>query len=110
MQEICTVSKVCDMLEEFAPLCWQEEYDNSGLIVGDKNLEISSALLCIDVTEEVIDEALSLGCKMIIAHHPLVFMGLKHICGENYVERCVVKAIKLLPSIIKPEEEHMPEK
>ena len=94
MQEICTVSKVCDVLEEFAPLCWQEEYDNSGLIVGDKNLEISSALLCIDVTEEVIDEALSLSCKMIIAHHPLVFMGLKHICGENYVERCVVKAIK----------------
>lgn len=89
-----TVGEICAALEEFAPLYWQEDYDNCGLIIGDKTQKISAALLCIDVTEKVIDEALSIGCEMIISHHPLIFSGLKHLCEQNEIERCVAKAIK----------------
>jgi len=90
----CTIGEICEVLEDFAPLAWQEDYDNCGLIIGNKYQKVSSVLLCIDVTEEVIKEALSVGCQMIISHHPLVFSGLKQICEQSYVERCVAKAIK----------------
>ncbi len=90
-----TVGEVCKVLEEFAPLAWQEDYDNCGLLIGEKTQKVLSALLCIDVTENVIEEALSLNCQMIISHHPLIFFsGLKHLCEQNYVERCVAKALK----------------
>lgn len=89
-----TVGDICEALEEFASLAWQENYDNCGLTIGERTQKVSSALLCIDITEEVIDEALSLDCQMIISHHPLIFSGLKHICEQNYVERCISKAIK----------------
>jgi dinuclear metal center YbgI/SA1388 family protein len=85
---------LCDVLEEFAPLAYQESYDNSGLICGNYNMEITSALLCIDSTEEVVDEAISKGCNLIIAHHPIVFSGLKRFTGSNYIERTIIKAIK----------------
>jgi dinuclear metal center YbgI/SA1388 family protein len=85
---------ITDHLETIAPLTYQESYDNSGLIVGDKSHEITSALICIDVTEEVIDEAISLGCELIISHHPLIFKGIKRITGANEVERCLIKAIR----------------
>ena len=88
------LKNIVDHLESIAPLSYQESYDNAGLIVGDRNREISSALITLDVTEEVIDEAISNGCELIISHHPLIFKGIKRITGGNEVERCLVKAIK----------------
>ena len=85
---------IIEHLENVAPVHYQEPYDNAGLIVGEKSREISSALITLDVTEEVIDEAISNGCGLIISHHPLIFKGLKRITGNNEVERCLIKAIK----------------
>ena len=78
----------------FAPLPLQESYDNAGLQVGLYEAEVKRALLCLDVTEEVIDEAVASECNLIISHHPLLFKPLKSITGANYIERCVLKAIK----------------
>ena len=83
-----------DALERFAPLPLQESYDNAGLQVGLTETEISGALLCLDVTEAVVDEAISRGCNLIVAHHPLIFRKLAHISDGSYVERAVIKAIK----------------
>ncbi|HEV7379175.1 MAG TPA: Nif3-like dinuclear metal center hexameric protein, partial [Dyadobacter sp.] len=81
-------------LEKWAPGAYQEDYDNAGLIVGDPAEEATGALLTLDVTEQVVDEAVSRGCNLIIAHHPIVFKGLKRFNGSNYVERTVIKAIR----------------
>ncbi len=81
-------------LENTAPTHYQESYDNAGLLTGDKNQEISAALITLDVTEEVLDEAISAGCELIISHHPLIFKGIKRITGSNEVERCLIKAIQ----------------
>ena len=89
-----TVAEIGSILEEFAPLYYQESYDNSGLLVGDPNAVIESALLCIDVTEQILDEAIADNHKLIISHHPLIFSGLKSITGRNSVQRIVAKAIK----------------
>ena len=75
----------------FAPLPLQESYDNAGLQVGLHEAEVKGALLCLDVTEEVIDEAVTSECNLIISHHPLLFKPLKRITGANYVERCILK-------------------
>ncbi|MBR5918578.1 MAG: Nif3-like dinuclear metal center hexameric protein, partial [Prevotella sp.] len=88
------IRQVMDALERFAPLPLQESYDNAGLQVGLTEAEISGVLLCLDVTEAVVDEAVGKGCNLIVAHHPLIFRKLAHIGGENYVERAVMKAIK----------------
>ena len=77
-----------------APLSLQESYDNSGFIVGNKNEEVASALICLDSTEEVIEEAIKRNCGLVIAHHPIVFSGLKSLTGKNYIERTILKAIK----------------
>ncbi|PLX10403.1 MAG: Nif3-like dinuclear metal center hexameric protein [Marinilabiliales bacterium] len=82
------------VLESAVPLALQESYDNAGLIVGDPAREITSALLTLDVTEEVLEEAERKNCNLIIAHHPILFSGLKKIIGKSYVERIVIKAIK----------------
>lgn len=81
-------------LEELAPLSLQESYDNSGLLVGDPEMEVSQALIALDCTEAVLDEAIRLGCNLVISHHPVVFKGLKRLTGSNYVERTVIKAIQ----------------
>lgn len=81
-------------IESIAPLYLQESYDNSGLLVGNKNQEIHQALVCLDCTEAVIDEAIAKNCNLIIAHHPLIFGGLKRLVGQNDVQRAVVKAIQ----------------
>lgn len=81
-------------MEEVFPLAYQESYDNSGLQVGNPQKEISSLLLTVDITEEVIEEARRLGAGMIISHHPLIFQGLKRITGNNATERCVALAIR----------------
>ena len=77
----------------FAPLPLQESYDNAGLQVGLHEAEVEGVLLCLDVTEEVIDEAVTSKCNLIISHHPLLFKPLKRITGASYVERCILKAI-----------------
>lgn len=81
-------------LETFAPLNYQEDYDNSGLIVGDPEQEIHGAVVALDCVESVLDEAILQGCNLVITHHPIVFKGLKKLTGKNYVERVVLKAIK----------------
>ena len=81
-------------LEKAAPVSYQESWDNSGLIVGNRSRDIQSVLLTVDVTEAVVDEAIEKGSGLIIAHHPIIFKGLKTLTGKNYVERVVIKAIK----------------
>lgn len=89
------IKEVIDALERFAPLPLQEGFDNAGLQVGlTEAWEVSGALLCLDVTEQVVDEAISLGCNLIVTHHPLIFRKLSHVTGEDYVQRIVFKAIE----------------
>ena len=88
------IKELTDYLEKFAPLSFQEEYDNCGLIIGQSESEINGVLVSLDVTEEVIDEAIAKKCNLIVAHHPLIFRGLKKTNGHNYIERAVIKAIK----------------
>ena len=88
------LKEIIRCIEAIAPLPLQESYDNSGLLTGHPNDEVSGALITLDVTEPVIDEAISLGFNLIIAHHPLIFKPLKKINGYSEVERCVIKAIR----------------
>ncbi len=89
------INKVVDALEQYAPLPLQEGYDNAGLQVGlTETVEVSGALLCLDVTEQVVEEAIEKGCNLIVSHHPLIFRKLARISDENYVQRTVRKAIK----------------
>ncbi|MEQ8582947.1 MAG: Nif3-like dinuclear metal center hexameric protein [Marinoscillum sp.] len=88
------IKDITDFLEQFAPLSYQESYDNSGLLVGDANAELSGVSITLDVTERVIDEAIRNRDNLIIAHHPLIFKGLKSLTGKHWVERCVIKALK----------------
>ena len=88
------IQELTSYLENYAPLNYQENYDNSGLIVGNKNKEIKKALISLDCTEAVIDEAIKNKCDIVISHHPIVFKGLKKFNGNNYVERVVIKAIQ----------------
>lgn len=90
-----TIRDITAKIEAFAPLSLQESYDNAGLIVGryDDQLQ-GGVLLAVDVTDEVIDEALELGCGMIITHHPIIFHPLKRFNSASVVERCVERAIR----------------
>src|SRR5476651_2852219 len=88
------LAELTNYLESLAPLAYQEDYDNSGLIVGSPDQEVSSALISLDCTEAVVDEAITTKCQVIISHHPIVFKGLKKFNGKTYVERVVEKAIK----------------
>ncbi|MCE2616541.1 MAG: Nif3-like dinuclear metal center hexameric protein [Phocaeicola sp.] len=88
------IKDVVNALEKFAPLPLQDDFDNAGLQIGLTEAEVTGALLCLDVTEAVVDEAVGLGYNLIIAHHPLLFKSLKSITGRTYVERCAMKAIK----------------
>ena len=88
------IKTLTSFLETVAPPSYQENYDNAGLIVGNPDAEITGALLCLDSTEAVVEEAIKKNCNLIIAHHPIVFKGLKRFNGNNYVERTVMAAIK----------------
>lgn len=88
------IKDVISALECFAPLPLQESYDNAGLQVGLTEAEVSGALLCLDVTEDIVTEALSKGCNLIVSHHPLIFRKLKRVSDGDYVQRCVMMAIK----------------
>lgn len=95
MNRSVKIKQVVDALEHYAPLPLQEGYDNAGLQVGlTEAVEVSGALLCLDVTEDVVDEAIRKGCNLIVSHHPLIFRKLARISDENYVQRTVRKAIK----------------
>ncbi len=89
-----TISTIIDVLEKIAPPSLQEDYDNAGLITGDKQWECSGAIVSLDATEDVIKEAIEKKCNLVIAHHPIVFRGLKKINGKNYVEKTIITAIK----------------
>ena len=89
-----TVNEVAAIVEEFAPLGYQESYDNAGLIVGSPHSKVNGILLAVDVTPEVIDDALANDANLIVAHHPIIFAGLKRLTGANYIEQTVIKAIK----------------
>lgn len=86
--------ELAEVIESIAPVPTQESYDNSGLLVGNKNDDITGALITLDITEEVIDEAISVGFNLIIAHHPPIFKPLKKLTGSNTTERCIIKAIR----------------
>lgn len=86
---------VTNVLENIAPLQYQEGYDNSGLTCGDENTQVTGVMICIDCIEAVIDEAIATNCNLVISHHPLLFgKGLMKITGQNFVERTLIKAIK----------------
>ena len=89
-----TIQEIFSSIESFAPLSLQESYDNSGIICGNASAEATGALLTLDCTEAIVDEAIKKNCNLIIAHHPIIFSGLKKITGKNYVERVIIKAIK----------------
>lgn len=89
-----SIRDVVRCIEDFAPVFYQESYDNSGLQIGNYADSVTGVLLCLDVTEEILDEAMAVGANLIISHHPLLFGGLKKITGNNYVERIVIKAIR----------------
>lgn len=88
------LSALIKHLETFAPLNYQEDYDNSGLLIGNTDQDIHAALVALDCTEDVVDEAIALNCNLIITHHPIIFKGLKKITGKTYVERVLLKAIR----------------
>ena len=88
------IKDVIQELEALAPLSSQESYDNSGLIVGNEETELTNALISLDCIEEIVDEAIQRGCNLIISHHPILFSGIKRLNGNNYVERTLLKAIK----------------
>lgn len=89
-----TIKEVTNYLESIAPLSYQESYDNSGLIVGEPSNKVNKVLLCLDSIESVVDEAITKRCQLIIAHHPIVFSGLKSFTGKNYIEKTIIKAIQ----------------
>ena len=88
------IKEVVSALEMTAPLPLQDGFDNAGMQVGLTEAEVTGALLCLDVTEEVVNDAIERGCNLIVAHHPLMFKPIKSITGRTYVERCLMKAIR----------------
>ena len=88
------VQDVINHLEELAPLAYAEDFDNVGLLVGDKNSDLTGILVTLDTLEEVVDEAIQNNCNLIVSFHPIIFSGLKKITGKSYVERVILKAIK----------------
>jgi len=88
------IKQVLEALERFAPLPLQESWDNAGLQIGLTEAEVSGALLCLDVTEAIIAEAIQKGCNMVVSHHPLLFRGLKQVSDASDVQRIVRQAIK----------------
>ncbi|MCM5529037.1 Nif3-like dinuclear metal center hexameric protein [Parasegetibacter sp. NRK P23] len=88
------IKDISDWLEIIAPPALQEEWDNSGLLTGNGETICTGVLVTLDVTEAVLDEAIARGCNMVVAHHPVIFKGLKKLTGRNHVERTVIKAIR----------------
>ncbi len=89
-----TVKDIAHLIEQYAPLGLQENYDNAGLLIGNFDAEVKGVLICIDVIEDVISEAVNSGCNLIVSHHPLIFGSIKRVIGQNLVQRCIVLALK----------------
>ena len=89
-----TINEIVAEIEKLAPIAYQELYDNAGLVVGEPNQQVSSVLICYDVTENIIEEAISLRSNLIISHHPVIFNGIKRFNGKSITDRIVSKAIK----------------
>ena len=88
------VKEIAACIEDFAPKCLQESYDNAGLQTGDPEMTVTAVLVCLDVTQEIVEEAIERGCNMIVSHHPLIFKGLKSLVGTNLTQRIVIECIK----------------
>src|SRR5215813_865071 len=88
------IAELISFLESLAPPSLQEHYDNAGLLTGDAGWECNGVICSLDATEEVVKEAISKKCNLVVAHHPIIFGGLKKINGKNYVEKTVITAIK----------------
>ena len=88
------INEIIQLLEGFAPVHFQESYDNAGLLTGNSSWECTGVITTLDVIEKVVDEAVTKNCNLVIAHHPIIFKGLKSLTGKNYVERTILKAIK----------------
>ena len=88
------IQDITSLLEKLAPPSLQEDYDNAGLLTGSKDWECTGVLVCLDATDAVVQEAIEKNCNLIVAHHPIIFKGLKKINGKNYVEQAVIRAIK----------------
>lgn len=88
------VKDIAKAIEDFAPLSLKEDWDNPGLQVGDREMEVTGVLLCLDVTEEILQEARKRDCNMIVSHHPLIFGGLKHLTGSTPTERIAAGALR----------------
>lgn len=88
------VRELTSFLETIAPPQLQEDYDNSGLIIGNPETKVNGVLICLDSIESIVDEAINLKCNLIIAHHPIIFKGVKRLNGKNYIERTIIKAIQ----------------
>ncbi len=89
-----TIQQITQYLEQIAPLRYQADYDNAGLIVGNPATTVTGVLIGLDTLEAVVEEAIHKNCNLIITHHPIIFKGLKKLNGKNYIERTVLKAIK----------------
>ncbi|MCF6307313.1 MAG: Nif3-like dinuclear metal center hexameric protein [Flavobacteriaceae bacterium] len=88
------IKEVIHLLENLAPLAYSEDFDNTGLLVGNYNTDVSGILVTLDTLEDVVDEAIANNCNLIVSFHPIIFSGLKKLTGKNYVERVVIKAIQ----------------
>lgn len=89
-----TIRRIVEALETLAPLAYQEDYDNSGLQVGLLDEEVTGVLLCLDITEAIVDEAVRKGCNLVVSHHPLIFKPLMRVSDATYQQRCVMKAVR----------------
>ena len=88
------IKDIVRYLEQIAPLAYQEDYDNAGLVIGDPSIAVKGVLICLDVTESLLQEAKGKNCNLIIAHHPIIFRAIHQLTGKNYVERCIIYAVK----------------
>ena len=88
------ISDITKSLEEWAPLSYAESFDNVGLLVGDKQTEVTGVLVTLDTLETTLEEAIAKNCNLIVSFHPIIFSGMKKLNGSNYVERVVIKAIQ----------------
>ncbi|WP_242918979.1 Nif3-like dinuclear metal center hexameric protein [Pontibacter liquoris] len=91
---MATIKEVIEKIEQLAPLPYQESYDNAGLQTGNPATDVSGVLVTLDCNEAVLEEALKKGCNLVVAHHPVIFKGIKQLTGGNYVERTIIQAIQ----------------
>ena len=89
-----TIRRIVDALETLAPLAIQDDYDNAGLQVGLVDEEVTGVLLCLDITEDIVSEAVRKGCNLVVSHHPLIFKPLRRVTDATYQQRCVMLAVR----------------